>query len=59
MGFDEGDFEKIKKSNFKSRKNSTFFRRDKLIRLAGNSISIEMLEEVFKQILEIDRIINC
>lgn len=58
MGFDEEDFENVKAANFVSRKNSKFFCRDKLIRIAGNSISVEMLEQVFKQIIEISNVLR-
>lgn len=55
MGFDEQDFDAIVDNNIPARKGAQFFCRDKLIRLAGNSISVLMLENVFKQILDIDK----
>lgn len=55
MGFEESDFDAIVNNNIPARKGSQFFRRDKLIRLAGNSISVLMLEHVFKQIIDIDK----
>lgn len=55
MGFTESDFEAIVDNNIPSRKNSQFFCRDKLIKLAGNSISVLILENVFKQIIDIDK----
>lgn len=55
MGFEEKDFNVIVDNNIPARKGSKFFCRDKLIRLAGNSISVLMLEHVFKQIIDIDK----
>ena len=49
MGFDEDDYISLKKNNFNSRKNSLFFSRDKMYKLAGNSIVVNMLEAVFDQ----------
>lgn len=54
MGFDEADFDNIVKYNFNARKGRKFFTQEKLIRLAGNSIVVKVLEEIFKQILEIN-----
>jgi DNA (cytosine-5)-methyltransferase 1 len=53
MGFTEKDYEKIIKNNIISRGKSMFFSRDKLLHLAGNSISIQVLEQVFKQVVDI------
>lgn len=53
MGFCEEDYEKIIKNNIKSRGDSMFFSRDKLLHLAGNSISVQVLEQVFKQVIDI------
>lgn len=54
MGFDETDFEKVIKENPLTRKGTNLFTRDKLIRMAGNSIPVNLLQEVFRQIIEID-----
>ena len=54
MGFDEADFDNIVNYNFNARKGRKFFTQEKLIRLAGNSIVVKVLEEIFKQILEIN-----
>ncbi|MEG1313106.1 MAG: DNA (cytosine-5-)-methyltransferase [Bacilli bacterium] len=58
MGFDETDFEKVIKNNPEFHKNNKLFPRDKLIRMAGNSIPVNLLEQVFKQVLEIDEMIK-
>ena len=54
MGFDESDFQRIIDNNFYCRGNEDFFTRDKLYKMAGNSIVVNVLEQVFKQILYID-----
>lgn len=53
MGFDEKDYERLITNNFKSRKNALFFSRDRLYKLAGNSIVVNILEAIFEQVLEI------
>ena len=58
MGFDERDYEILVENNFSSRSNSLFFSRDKLYKLAGNSIVVNMLEAVFDQIIDIVEILN-
>ncbi len=50
MGFDEEDFESISNNNFESRKNGNFFTNDILVKLAGNSIPVKILEQVFLQV---------
>lgn len=58
MGFDEKDFEILIKNNFYSRKNSYFFSRDKLYKLAGNSIVVNMLEAIFNQVIDLNNILK-
>lgn len=53
MGFDENDYQRIIDNNFGGRKNELFFTRDKLYKMAGNSIVVNVLEEIFKQIIYI------
>ncbi|MDR3186784.1 MAG: DNA (cytosine-5-)-methyltransferase [Christensenellaceae bacterium] len=55
MGFDDRDYDAIVDNNVYVSKNKMFFCRDKLIHLAGNSISVPMLENVFKKICDIDK----
>lgn len=50
MGFDEQDFQILLDNNFKSNKTRMFFSDSKLIKMAGNSIVVPVLEEIFKQI---------
>ncbi len=54
MGFTDEDYENIVVNNPEIHAGSRFFPRDKIIRLAGNSIPIKLLEGVFLQIKQID-----
>ncbi len=58
MGFDERDYDILINNNFNSRKNALFFSRDKLYKLAGNSIVVNVLEAIFDQIIDINELIN-
>ena len=53
MGFKESDFEKINKYNFKLTKKYDLYSRDNYYKLIGNSIVVDVLVEVFKQIKDI------
>ena len=53
MGFDEADFEKLINNNVRLKKDLCAFPRDRIIRMAGNSIAVNVLEQVFKQMMEI------
>lgn len=53
MGFDENDFDKVNNISLKGRGDSKFFTRDILLHLAGNSIVVNVLEQIFKQIINI------
>lgn len=55
MGFSEEDYDSLIRNNFKKMGNSDFFSRDKLNKMAGNSIVVDVLEEIFKQIDYIDK----
>lgn len=50
MGFEEKDYDNIVENNFSSRSNNLFFTRDKLHKMAGNSIVVDVLVQIFKQI---------
>ena len=54
MGFTDEDYENIVVNNPEIHVGSRFFPRDKIIRLAGNSIPVKLLEGVFLQIKQID-----
>lgn len=58
MGFDEKDFENVISNNPMVKKNSIFFPRDKLIRMAGNSIPVKLLEGIFLQIKMLDEVLD-
>lgn len=49
MGFTEEDYENIVRNN-PAHHNTTLFPRDKIIRMAGNSIPVKLLEGIFYQI---------
>lgn len=55
MGFDENDYEKVMAGNFEVKKNTNMFTRDNLIKMAGNSIAVNVLEAVFLHVVELDR----
>lgn len=59
MGFTDEDYRNIVKDNPEIHKGSVLFPRDKIIRMAGNSIPVKLLEGVFYQIKMLDDIINC
>ena len=54
MGFTDEDFDNVIVNNPEIRKNSKLFPRDKLIRMAGNSIPVKLLEGIFYQIKLLD-----
>lgn len=54
MGFDEDDFQTLCDNNFHTRRNSYFFTRDKLNKMAGNSICVNVLESIFELINDIN-----
>ena len=54
MGFTDEDYDNIVKNNPEIHKGSVLFPRDKIIRMAGNSIPVKLLEGIFWQIKLID-----
>ena len=59
MGFDEKDFQILVDNDFYIGKNKNFFVYSKLYKLAGNSIVVNVLEYIFKQVEYInDNILN-
>lgn len=58
MGFDERDFDRLIENNFNVRLNGNFLTRDKLNKLAGNSIVVNVLEAIFDQINDLRNQIN-
>ena len=53
MGFDESDYNRILKYNPQLQKNKKLYSRERLERLAGNSIVIDVLIKIFEQINEL------
>jgi len=58
MGFDETDFQSILNNNFTISKSRHFFTRDKLYRMAGNSICVNVLESIFELVNYLNSIIE-
>lgn len=58
MGFSDKDYENIVSKNPEIHKNSVLFPRDKIIRMAGNSIPVKLLEGIFYQIIKIDKLLE-
>ena len=58
MGFTDGDYESLKNHNYEFHKGDSLFARDKVIRMAGNSIPVKLLEGVFLQIVKIDELMK-
>lgn len=50
MGFDEDDFQALMDNNFPVTKTMDFFVASKLYKMAGNSIVVNVLEAIFRQI---------
>lgn len=58
MGFEDADYEKIKANNIKREGRYQLFSRDTIIRMAGNSIPVKMLEGFFYQLYMIEPIVE-
>lgn len=50
MGFHEDSFDRLMDNNINTKKNQLIFSREKTIKLAGNSIVVNVLEEIFHQV---------
>lgn len=55
MGFTDEDYDKLISANPEQRVHHKLFPRDKIIRMAGNSIPVKLLEGFFFQVLKLDR----
>ena len=58
MGFTDSDYDRVIENNPDVHINSKLFPRDKLIRMAGNSIPVKLLEGIFYQIKKIDELLS-
>lgn len=54
MGFDEADFDKVISDNPMMTKNRSLYSTEKLIKMAGNSIVVDVLEAIFRQIMDVN-----
>lgn len=55
MGFDEEDYSRAISYNPLYNGRSSLLTTEKMIKMAGNSICVDVLEAIFRQIMEIDR----
>lgn len=58
MGFTDEDYERLQANNPEQRVKSKLFPRDKIIRMAGNSIPVKMLEGFFYQLYKTEPILG-
>ena len=58
MGFTDEDYDNVINNNPNVNLRTKLFPRDKLIRMAGNSIPVKLLEGIFLQIKQLDEILN-
>ena len=58
MGFDEKDYEKVISCNPLYNGKNILFTNEKLTKLAGNSICVDVLEAIFKQIYQLNELIK-
>lgn len=57
MGFDEDDYDRAMAYNPEYTKNRRLLTNEKMIKMAGNSICVDVLEALFRQIIELDEIV--
>lgn len=55
MGFKDKDYRHIKRRNVEMHKGDYLFPRDKIIRMAGNSIPVKLLEGMFWLMIQTDK----
>lgn len=58
MGFEEEQFNKLEKYNFSINKSRKMLVNSKYIKMAGNSIVVQVLEHIFTQIMDIDELLG-
>ena len=54
MGFDEADFDKVISDNPMVTKSRRLYSTEKLIKMAGNSIVVDVLEAIFRQMMDVN-----
>lgn len=58
MGFDERDYDAVTCDNPEYKKNYKLLTNEKLIKMAGNSICVDVLEALFKQLIELNDLLG-
>lgn len=58
MGFQEDDFQRLVDNNIQITKSRTLLSNSKLLHLSGNSIVVNILEEVFRELIKIKKLID-
>ena len=58
MGFDESDYEAVITDNPSYKKNYKLLNNEKLIKMAGNSICVDVLEAIFRQLLDLNQLLS-
>ena len=58
MGFDESDYESLIENNIAVTKGRMMFSESKLIKMAGNSIVVNVLEAIFIQIEDVRNLLS-
>ena len=53
----KNDFTRVSENNFPIRKGRNFYSREKLERLAGNSIVVDVLVAIFAQVAELKKLL--
>lgn len=56
MGFDEDDFDILISNNIRIAKNRYFLSKSKLLKLSGNSIVVNVLEQIFLELIQIENL---
>ena len=58
MGFDEAQYDRLTQENIAVGKDKTILTATKLIRMAGNSIVVQVLEAIFMQIRDLNEVLQ-
>lgn len=58
MGFDEAQYDRLTQENIAVGKDKTILTATKLIRMAGNSIVVQVLEAIFMQIRDLNEVLH-
>lgn len=59
MGFQEAEYDRVMEANFSVAENRMMLSPSKMLKLAGNSIVVDVLEAIFTQVDEINNEILC